>query len=81
MPSDGARRRRRETAGLPVDEPWRPEAGFAGREARCGVLCAAQEEGAGGGTMGFPRLVRSRYGYIFFSRLSGISDVAEASCG
>jgi hypothetical protein len=60
----------------------RPEAGFAGREASCGVLCAAQEEGVRRGNRGSPAYgFRSRYGYIFLSRLNGISDVAEASCG
>jgi hypothetical protein len=36
----------------------RQEAGFAGREARCGRQSLGQEEGARAGTMGSPNVMR-----------------------
>ena len=56
-------RRRRSSSGTPARGPGRrescgrpgasrPEAGFAGREANGGRVCAMLKEGARGGTMG-----------------------------
>jgi len=41
-----------------VSRRWRPEAGFAGREAGCGSWWHVLKEGARGGNMGFPTLSR-----------------------
>jgi hypothetical protein len=43
-----------------------------------GTGCSPRDVGPG---TGICWLLSLAYGYIRFSRLSGISDVAEASCG
>jgi len=43
-------------------ERWRPEAGFAGREASRATSWRARKEGARGGTMGFTTLLHELIG-------------------
>ena len=62
-----------------LQEPTRPEAGFAGREARRGLSVRALKEGARGGAWGSPTSIDH-----FAAEVNGLydgSEPAEAAIG